>query len=269
MTTLFPGSSKPPLPTNAAQSAAQTLARSPARRSQAECMHHSTACMQLVSHSEQPHTQPRLQADPEVFATAGSDRSIALYDLRHSTPVRKLVMQTRTNALAWNPMEPLNFTAANEDCNLYSYDMRKLDAAFCVHEVRPMHADMRSWTLPSASTRCARCRMHAAGAPSGCCLPLWAHACSERAAACPCGHMHAASALLSAVVGTRRRPTLHSLSALASLTALPLTHTLSAALSLAPCLSRTLSLPLSHAHPVPPSLSLTHTLRVCRTLRTR
>lgn len=78
-----------------------------------------------------------LQADPEVFATAGSDRSVALYDLRHSTPVRKIVMQTKTNAMSWNPMEPLNFVVANEDCNLYSYDMRKLDTAFCVHEVRP------------------------------------------------------------------------------------------------------------------------------------
>ena len=79
-----------------------------------------------------------LQADPEVFATSGSDRSVALYDLRHSTPVRKIVMQTKTNAMSWNPMEPLNFVVANEDCNLYSYDMRKLDTAFCVHEVCPL-----------------------------------------------------------------------------------------------------------------------------------
>ena len=45
-------------------------------------------------------------------------------------------MQTRCNALAWNPMEAFNFTVANEDCNLYSYDMRKLTAATCVHKVR-------------------------------------------------------------------------------------------------------------------------------------
>ncbi|EFN52020.1 hypothetical protein CHLNCDRAFT_139585 [Chlorella variabilis] len=49
-------------------------------------------------------------AEPDVFATAGSDRGVALYDLRSSTPIRKLVMQTRTNALAWNPMEAFNFT---------------------------------------------------------------------------------------------------------------------------------------------------------------
>lgn len=72
-----------------------------------------------------------------MFATAGSDRSVALYDLRHSSPLRKVVMQTRSNAMCWNPMEPLNFVVANEDCNLYSFDMRKLDAAFCVHEVAP------------------------------------------------------------------------------------------------------------------------------------
>ncbi len=36
-----------------------------------------------------------LQAEPDVFATTGSDRSIALYDLRTSTPIRKLVMQVR------------------------------------------------------------------------------------------------------------------------------------------------------------------------------
>ncbi len=74
-------------------------------------------------------------AEADVFATTGGDRSIALYDLRISTPVRKVVMQTRCNALAWNPMEAFNFTVANEDCNLYSYDMRKFTTATCVHQV--------------------------------------------------------------------------------------------------------------------------------------
>jgi hypothetical protein len=34
-----------------------------------------------------------------------------------------------------NPMEAFNFTTACEDCNLYTYDMRKLDTAACVHKV--------------------------------------------------------------------------------------------------------------------------------------
>ncbi|KAI4363849.1 hypothetical protein MLD38_020015 [Melastoma candidum] len=40
----------------------------------------------------------------------------------------------KTNAISWNPMEPMNFTAANEDCNCYSYDARKLQEAKCVHK---------------------------------------------------------------------------------------------------------------------------------------
>lgn len=45
------------------------------------------------------------------------------------------MLQTKNNAIAWNPMEAFNFTVANEDCNLYSYDMRKLSVASCVHQV--------------------------------------------------------------------------------------------------------------------------------------
>lgn len=73
-------------------------------------------------------------SEPDIFASAASDRSIALYDLRVGTPLRKLVMQTKSNAVAWNPREAFNFTVANEDCNCYSYDMRKLKYATCVHQ---------------------------------------------------------------------------------------------------------------------------------------
>ncbi|CAI5470744.1 unnamed protein product [Closterium sp. Yama58-4] len=73
-------------------------------------------------------------AEPDVFATTGSDRSICLYDLRMSTPLRKVIMQTKTNSLAWNPREPLNFTAGNENGCCYSYDMRKLSTASFVHK---------------------------------------------------------------------------------------------------------------------------------------
>ncbi|XP_057972238.1 uncharacterized protein LOC131160495 [Malania oleifera] len=72
--------------------------------------------------------------EPNVLATSGSDRSIALYDLRMSSPARKIIMRTKTNSISWNPMEPMNFAAANEDCNCYSYDARKLDEAKCVHK---------------------------------------------------------------------------------------------------------------------------------------
>lgn len=72
--------------------------------------------------------------EPNILATSASDRSIVIYDLRMSSPTTKLIMRTKTNSIAWNPMEPMNFTAANEDCNCYSYDARKLDEAKCVHK---------------------------------------------------------------------------------------------------------------------------------------
>lgn len=72
--------------------------------------------------------------EPNLLATSGSDRSIAIYDLRLSTPARKIIMRTKTNSIAWNPMEAFNFTAANEDGNCYSYDARKLSEARCVHQ---------------------------------------------------------------------------------------------------------------------------------------
>eukprot|EP01018_Ginkgo_biloba_P030087 Gb_30586 [translate_table: standard] len=73
-------------------------------------------------------------AEKDIFATTASDRSIVLYDLRMMSPLNKLIMQTRTNAIAWNPREPMNFTAANEDCHCYSYDMRRMKMSTCVHQ---------------------------------------------------------------------------------------------------------------------------------------
>lgn len=72
--------------------------------------------------------------EPNILASSGRDRSITIFDLRLSSPATKIIMMTKTNSIAWNPMEPMNFTAANEDCNCYSYDARKLNEARCVHK---------------------------------------------------------------------------------------------------------------------------------------
>jgi len=69
-----------------------------------------------------------------VLATTADDRNIALYDCRAATPIRKVIMRMRTNAICWNPMEAFNFTCANEDHNLYTFDMRNLDKAKNVHK---------------------------------------------------------------------------------------------------------------------------------------
>ncbi|KAL6535813.1 hypothetical protein OROHE_012657 [Orobanche hederae] len=78
-----------------------------------------------------------------LYLCNGSDRSITIYDLRVSSPAIKIIMRknlrcskmfTKTNSIAWNPIEPMNFTAANEDSNCYSYDARKLRESRCVHK---------------------------------------------------------------------------------------------------------------------------------------
>ncbi len=38
-----------------------------------------------------------------------------------------------TNAICWNPLEAMVFTIANEDHNLYTFDMRNLKKPMQIH----------------------------------------------------------------------------------------------------------------------------------------
>lgn len=67
--------------------------------------------------------------EQHILATAATDRSIILYDLRMQGPLSKVVLQMRTNSLAWNPMEAYYFASANEDHRAYIFDMRRMDKA--------------------------------------------------------------------------------------------------------------------------------------------
>ena len=69
------------------------------------------------------------QTETSILASCALDRSIVLYDLRTSSPIGKTTLRLSSNALSWNPMEAFNFAAANEDHNIYIFDMRKLDRA--------------------------------------------------------------------------------------------------------------------------------------------
>eukprot|EP00811_Abedinium_folium_P034668 NODE_7530_length_1570_cov_7.487872.p1 GENE.NODE_7530_length_1570_cov_7.487872~~NODE_7530_length_1570_cov_7.487872.p1 ORF type:complete len:445 (+),score=123.89 NODE_7530_length_1570_cov_7.487872:173-1507(+) len=72
-------------------------------------------------------------AEPSLIGSTAVDRSIGLFDLRGNSAIRKVVLKMRSNALRWNPMEPLNFVVANEDCSLYTFDMRKLSGSLQQH----------------------------------------------------------------------------------------------------------------------------------------
>lgn len=41
----------------------------------------------------------------DLLASLSSDRSIVLYDIREASPLRKVILEMRSNALAFNPMQ--------------------------------------------------------------------------------------------------------------------------------------------------------------------
>lgn len=43
-------------------------------------------------------------------------------------------MQNKSQALAWNPLEPLNVTIGSDDSNCYTFDIRKMAEARQIHK---------------------------------------------------------------------------------------------------------------------------------------
>lgn len=96
--------------------------------------------------------------EAHLLAACAGDRSVALYDVRESSSggrsggigsgslssplaprrdfggaLHKVVLTSRCNAVAWNPMVAYQFVVANDDHNLYTFDVRHLGRALQVH----------------------------------------------------------------------------------------------------------------------------------------
>ncbi|PFH48921.1 hypothetical protein AMATHDRAFT_64269 [Amanita thiersii Skay4041] len=65
-------------------------------------------------------------SESSVLASIGSDRTFTLYDIRTGKAERRIVMQMRSNSLAWSPTFPTTVLLASEDHNLYTFDVRHL-----------------------------------------------------------------------------------------------------------------------------------------------
>lgn len=65
-------------------------------------------------------------AQVDLLAGCSADRSVSLHDLRLKSSIAKVILQMQSNAVAWNPMEPMYFAAACEDHRAYAFDMRHL-----------------------------------------------------------------------------------------------------------------------------------------------
>ena len=72
------------------------------------------------------------RSETSILASAALDRALVLYDLRTSSPISKTILNLASNAISWNPMEPFNFAVANEDHNIYIFDMRSMTRALNV-----------------------------------------------------------------------------------------------------------------------------------------
>lgn len=88
---------------------------------------HATSCV------EQPTTPLQLRTLLTrciLFAAhlhAASERLLVqAHSPNKCSIARQMIMQTRPNAIAWNPMEPFHFTLASEDHCLYTFDLRKV-----------------------------------------------------------------------------------------------------------------------------------------------
>ncbi|VDB87124.1 unnamed protein product [Peniophora sp. CBMAI 1063] len=67
-------------------------------------------------------------SESSVLASIGSDRTFTLYDIRTGKAERRVVMSMTSNDLAWSPTFPTMILLASEDHNLYTFDIRKLNA---------------------------------------------------------------------------------------------------------------------------------------------
>ena len=64
-----------------------------------------------------------------VILSSSSNRSITMHDLRLRSPVKNFFLEMCTNDIIWSKINPWDFTIANEDSNLYTFDIRKINQA--------------------------------------------------------------------------------------------------------------------------------------------
>mmetsp|Transcript_40254 Transcript_40254/g.82389 ORF Transcript_40254/g.82389 Transcript_40254/m.82389 type:complete len:404 (-) Transcript_40254:2157-3368(-) len=91
-----------------------------------------------------------------IVISSGSDRSIVLYDLRLHTPIKKFILDMRSNDISWNENISSEFTLANEDSNLYTFDIRNLNQVKKVYQghvlpVLSLDQDRNNQTILSGS----------------------------------------------------------------------------------------------------------------------
>jgi WD repeat and SOF domain-containing protein 1 len=69
-----------------------------------------------------------------IILSTASDRSVKLHDLRLHSPVKFFFMEMCSNDILWSKLNPWEFLVANEDSNLYSFDIRKINNVLKIYK---------------------------------------------------------------------------------------------------------------------------------------
>jgi len=85
-------------------------------------------------------------SESSVLASIGSDRTFTLYDIRTGKAERRVVMQMRSNALAWSPTFPTSVLLASEDHNLYTFDVRSLNSPTQIYKAHVAAVTSCDWS---------------------------------------------------------------------------------------------------------------------------
>jgi len=64
--------------------------------------------------------------EPNLLSSLCCDRSIIIYDLRIKNPIKKIFMEMVSNDISWNPGFLHDFIVANENSNIYTFDLRNI-----------------------------------------------------------------------------------------------------------------------------------------------
>jgi WD repeat and SOF domain-containing protein 1 len=61
-----------------------------------------------------------------ILTSCSCDGSVLLFDFRLRSPVSKILMNMPSNDISWSYTNPWEFVLANEDSNVYSFDLRNI-----------------------------------------------------------------------------------------------------------------------------------------------
>ncbi|KAG2370851.1 hypothetical protein C9374_007129 [Naegleria lovaniensis] len=82
---------------------------------------------ELATSTETIYSVKFNKVEKNLIAYCARDRTVGLYDMKTNQMIRAVTMQTKSNKVCWSPMNPFHFSAANEDGNVYTFDMRILE----------------------------------------------------------------------------------------------------------------------------------------------